>query len=108
MWNNASKQVALSTGTGFSAATQWQSIPFYGSLTDAVADVKKGTKLTVLAHEGTWLKVSVDGKQGYVSEKVVSTAKVDGDMGRFIRMLPITGSTEFAALLTALSERTEY
>ena len=35
-------------------------------------------------------------------------AKVEGDMGRFIRMLPITGSTEFAALLTALSERTEY
>ena len=35
-------------------------------------------------------------------------AKVSGNMGQFIRMLPITGSTEFAALLTALSERTEY
>lgn len=35
-------------------------------------------------------------------------ARVDGDMGRFIRMLPITGSTEFAALLAELSARTEY
>lgn len=35
-------------------------------------------------------------------------AKVEGDMGRFMRMLPITGSPEFATLLAALSARTEY
>lgn len=34
--------------------------------------------------------------------------RVTGDMGRFIRMLPITGSPEFAALLAELSRRTEY
>ncbi|MFM7616999.1 MAG: SCP2 sterol-binding domain-containing protein [Actinomycetes bacterium] len=35
-------------------------------------------------------------------------AKVTGDMTRFIRMLPITGSPEFGALLRHLRSNTEF
>ena len=50
-----------------------------------VVSAKKGDQLTVLAREGTWVKVQVGDKQGYVfqnalSEKKVGSSQSFGDM----------------------------
>jgi uncharacterized protein YgiM (DUF1202 family) len=50
-----------------------------------VVSAKKGDQLTVLAREGTWVKVQVGDKQGYVfqnalSEKKVGSGQSIGDM----------------------------
>ena len=36
-----------------------------------LASLKTGDKLQVLAHEGSWLKVTFNGKEGYVHENTV-------------------------------------
>lgn len=55
-----------------------------GALHKEVDSVKQGTKLTVLAREGKWLKVSYDknGKpvEGYVFEGSISNTRVGGDL----------------------------
>lgn len=48
---------------------------------EPVADVKQGDKLDVLAHEGSWLKVSVGGKQGYIHQNSISDKPVGGQGG---------------------------
>jgi uncharacterized protein YraI len=58
-----------------------------GPIFDEVAVVKKGVQLKVLARENGWVKVDVGGKQGWISEKLISTTKVDanftfGDIGK--------------------------
>ncbi|MGH7177254.1 MAG: SH3 domain-containing protein [Tepidisphaeraceae bacterium] len=47
-----------------------------GAAYEAVTEAKKGDKLTVLAHEDKWLKVSLNGKIGYVYESAISTREV--------------------------------
>jgi uncharacterized protein YgiM (DUF1202 family) len=47
----------------------------------AVVAVPKGTKLTVLAHEGAWLKVSYNGQEGYVFGNYTSSKEVGADSG---------------------------
>src|SRR5581483_5667763 len=44
-----------------------------GSMFPSVAQVHKGDTLTVVSHEGKWLKVSTNGKEGWVFEDVLST-----------------------------------
>ena len=46
-----------------------------------LADVKQGDKLEVLGHEGSWLKVSVGGKQGYIHQNAISDKPVGGQGG---------------------------
>jgi hypothetical protein len=52
-----------------------------------LANLKTGDKLQVLAHEGSWLKVSFGGKEGYVHENTVGgggdnkLSKVLGEAG---------------------------
>jgi hypothetical protein len=46
-----------------------------------VADVKQGDKLDVLSHEGSWLKVSIGGKEGYIHQNAVSDKPVGGQGG---------------------------
>jgi uncharacterized protein YgiM (DUF1202 family) len=43
------------------------------TVANVVATVDKNTALTVVAQEGKWYKVDVNGKQGYVFEKAVSS-----------------------------------
>jgi uncharacterized protein YgiM (DUF1202 family) len=48
---------------------------------EPVADVKQGDKLDVIGHEGSWLKVSVGGKQGYIQQNSISDKPVGGKGG---------------------------
>ena len=47
-----------------------------GAAYAVVATVVKGDKLSILAHEEKWLKVSFNGKQGYVYENSISPKEV--------------------------------
>ncbi len=49
-----------------------------GAVYPSVATVKKGAKVTVVAHEGKWLKVTAGDATGYLYESAISTDKVDG------------------------------
>ena len=49
-----------------------------GSVHPAVATVRKGERLTVVAREGKWLKVQVGKRQGYVFDASVSPTPVRG------------------------------
>jgi uncharacterized protein YraI len=51
-----------------------------GAVYEEVATVKKGDKLTVLAREGKWLKVSAAGKQGWVFENSVGAKSGGGGL----------------------------
>jgi uncharacterized protein YraI len=51
-----------------------------GAAYEEVATVKKGDKLTVLAREGKWLKVSAAGKQGWVFENSVAAKSAGGGL----------------------------
>ncbi len=46
-----------------------------------VVTAKKGQALTVLAREGSWLKVQLGDKQGYVFEKAISQKKIGAGQG---------------------------
>jgi hypothetical protein len=46
-----------------------------------VTDVKQGDKLDVIAREGSWLKVSVGGKEGYIQQNAISAEPVGGKGG---------------------------
>lgn len=52
-----------------------------GAGTDHIAQVKKGEKLQVVGHEGSWVKVKVGDKVGYVHENSVSASATSGDNG---------------------------
>ena len=59
-----------------------------GAVYPVIATVKKGQELTVVEHEGKWLKVNVPGAadgaaQGYVFENSISPTKVSGGGGLF-------------------------
>lgn len=45
---------------------------------DILGSYPRGTKVTVLSTEGTWSKVSVDGKTGYMSSQWLSSRKPSG------------------------------
>ena len=49
-----------------------------GAVFPVIATVQKGTQLTVVAHEGKWLRVKVGDQAGYVYENAISTEKVGG------------------------------
>src|SRR2546421_10480175 len=65
-----------------------------------VTKAKKGDKLTVLAHEGNWLKVQAGGREGYVFEDSVSTRKIQGDGGGLAHAL---GSAEASQMASGAS-----
>lgn len=48
-----------------------RSDPSFGS--KVIAKVAKGQTLTSISKEGSWIKVKVDGKEGYISSLLVST-----------------------------------
>jgi uncharacterized protein YgiM (DUF1202 family) len=48
-----------------------------------IGSIKKGAKIAVVARKGTWVKVAVDGKEGWVSEKNLSATEVKGDDNPF-------------------------
>jgi hypothetical protein len=48
---------------------------------EPVADVKQGDKLDVIGREGSWIKVSVGGKQGYIQQNAISDKPVGGKGG---------------------------
>lgn len=52
-----------------------------GSAYEEVVTVRKGDKLQVVAREGSWLKVRAGGREGYVFQTAVDTAKPAGDLG---------------------------
>jgi uncharacterized protein YgiM (DUF1202 family) len=47
-----------------------------GAAYEVVATVDQGSKLTVIQHDGKWLKVQIDGKEGYVYEDSISPREV--------------------------------
>jgi uncharacterized protein YgiM (DUF1202 family) len=47
----------------------------------AIIAVPKGTKVTVLSHEGAWLKISYNGQDGYVFGNYMSATEVGADSG---------------------------
>jgi hypothetical protein len=49
-----------------------------------VANLKTGDKLQVLGHEGSWLKVRFDGKEGYVHENCVGGGGGDNKLGKML------------------------
>src|SRR5208282_1150362 len=49
-----------------------------GAVFPVIATAEKGAELTVLAHEGHWIKVQVNDQQGYVFDGAVSPDKVSG------------------------------
>lgn len=57
-----------------------------GAAYDEVATLKKGAKVTVIAREGKWLKVSADGRTGYLFEAAVADSK-SGDTGGLSKLL---------------------
>jgi hypothetical protein len=63
----------------------WVNRPFVdvlagtNSLYPIITRASKGDKLTVLGHEGKWLKVQVNGQEGYVMETALSTSEVGSD-----------------------------
>ena len=68
-----------------------------GPIYDGVADVHKGDKLTVIAREGTWIKVSVNGKEGYIADKLVSAQSVSAEFKPFAGAANTASVTEGAA-----------
>jgi hypothetical protein len=67
------------------AEDMWVNRPFVeiragkGSIFDVVAKADQGAKLTVIDHEGTWLKVQYNGQEGYVLASALSARQVGGD-----------------------------
>ena len=56
-----------------------------GAGAERLAQVKKGEKLTVLGHEGSWLKVKIGDREGYVHENSVGTSGGGGGgLGKFL------------------------
>jgi len=85
-------QIAVATvtltaiGVGIVLAEDvWVNRPFVdvlagtNSLYPIVTRAQKGTKLTVLSHEGKWLHVQANGQEGYVMETALSTTEVQSD-----------------------------
>ena len=58
-----------------------------GAGSDRIAQVKKGEKLQVLGHEGSWLKVKLGDQEGYVHQNSVSTSGQGGDGGGLSKLL---------------------
>ena len=66
-----------------------------GAVYPTVATASKGTSLTVIDHEGKWIKVQAATTQGYVFEAAVSPQKPGGDLTAGVSLN--TGVTEAAA-----------
>ncbi len=62
-----------------------------GAVYPVLVTAHKGDQLTVLAHEGKWLKVNVGGKEGYVFETAVSSTQV-GSGGNLLSNLGAGGT----------------
>jgi uncharacterized protein YgiM (DUF1202 family) len=54
-----------------------------GSIYDVVAEVKKGDKMTVVSHDGKWILVTVNGKQGYIPQSLIAANEVKADFKPF-------------------------
>jgi hypothetical protein len=67
------------------AEDMWVNRPFVeiwagkGSVYGLVTKADQGAKLTVIEHDGIWLKVQYNGQEGYVMEKALSARQVGGD-----------------------------
>lgn len=73
-------------GVGMALAEDaWVNRPFVelrsgkGSVYPVVLKAEKGAKLTVIAHEGAWLKVQYNGQEGYVMQNALESRQVGGD-----------------------------
>ena len=49
-----------------------------GKPTPIIAQLRKGEKMKVLGHDGPWVKVSVNGKEGFVGENNLASATGGG------------------------------
>jgi hypothetical protein len=49
-----------------------------GAVYPVLVTGKKGDRLTVLGHDGKWLKVKIGEREGYVYETALSASKVEG------------------------------
>jgi uncharacterized protein YgiM (DUF1202 family) len=73
-------------GVGVAVAEDlWVKRPFVdvlggkGSLYPVVVRAEQGAKLTVIAHEGKWIRVQTNGQEGYVLEDALSSSEVSSD-----------------------------
>ena len=83
-----------------------------GALYKEVASAAKGTKLTVLAREGKWLKVGFTDKagkavEGWVFEDAISATRVGGDLAGALAGRTDTSDPAASAAGRGLSERAE-
>jgi hypothetical protein len=91
-------------GVGIAMAENlWVKRPFVdvlsgkGSLYPVVGRAEKGAKLTVVAHEGNWVHVQLNGQDGYVSETALSTTEVQGEMFSDVNGNQVSGATAASA-----------
>jgi len=67
------------------AEDMWVNRPFVeiregrGGVYPVVAKADQGAKLTVVGHEGNWLKVQYNGQEGYELASAMSARQVGGD-----------------------------
>src|SRR5688572_12297263 len=82
-----------------------------GAVYEEVATVKKGDKLTLIAREGKWLRVSVGGKEGYIFENSVGPSKSAAGLGGLSSLLSSgagTGSASDTAAGRGLGESLDW
>jgi uncharacterized protein YgiM (DUF1202 family) len=97
----------LSIAVAASAETVYVKLPVAnvlagkGAGTDHIAQLKKGDKLEVQGQEGSWLKVKVEGKEGYVHQNSVSTSSVAKDDSLSKKLQGGSGSQEANAGLAS-------
>lgn len=72
-----------------------------GAIFPPVATARKGNMLTVLAREGSWLKVRFGDKQGYVLEASTSLQKIGGGQG----LGALAGGPQTSGQSTALAAK---
>ena len=65
--------------------------------TAPVAGVKQGDKLQVIGREGSWIKVSIGGKQGYIQQNSISTEPVGGRGGTLSQSVASLSGSEAGA-----------
>jgi uncharacterized protein YgiM (DUF1202 family) len=70
-----------------------------GAIYDPVTDLHKGDKLAVVERSGRWLKVSINGKEGYIPQTAISAQTVQGNQNWF------KGTTNTASLSEGAANR---
>lgn len=65
-----------------------------GAVFPVVVAAKKGAKLTVLAHEGRWLKVQAGSQEGYIFEGAISAEEVEPEGGAHDLLMSIGGNSD--------------